>query len=352
MGSSLLQEALIQLKSNSSNKQTAVEWLKEFGVTDFGYTEEGIPTTTHEYNHWVTQKKHLPLTYLEGERQEKRQHLKNHWDEFQSAVVFLFSYHKTHYKLKALEKNDPDWNGLKLASYTLGFDGLDYHHLLKDQLMGIGERLKQEYDLEYRLTLDTHPILERDLAKRAGLGWFGKNSMMINRDHGSFFIIGSLLLNKKLDLEKNQFETDHCGQCTRCIEACPTEAIDPVNRTIIAKDCISTFTIEQFKLESIPSEKMDLSSGEIFGCDICQDVCPWNKRVDRIMDKENISNDWMPQQQKILDYFMLRPIKMLHQDLEATSGKTFEKVFKQTSFERSGRRGLLKNIRFYLQKKA
>ena len=330
-----------------------MEWLKDHGVVDFGYTEEGMPTTSGEYNQWIEEKKHLPLTYLEGERQEKRQNLKNHWDEFQSAVVFLFSYHPTHYQLQELYKKNPDWNGLKLASYTLGFEGLDYHHLLREKLELIGERLKNEYGSEFRLTLDTHPVLERDLAKRAGLGWFGKNSMLINRAQGSFFIIGSLLLNKKIGLKKNSYETDHCGQCTRCIDACPTEAIDASSRTIIAKDCISTFTIEQFKLESEASLKMDLSSGAIFGCDICQDVCPWNKRVDRQYDKKTDLNaqEWGQSQKKILDYFLLRPVMNLHQELEETSGKAFGKIFSKTSFERSGRRGLLKNIRFYLIKK-
>jgi epoxyqueuosine reductase len=326
-----------------------MEWLKNFGVVDFGYTEEGIPTTAGFYNQWVHDQKHLPLTYLEGQRQEKRQNLKNYWDEFQSSVVFLFSYHPAHYELQKLYQENPSWNGLKLASYTLGFDGLDYHDLLREKLEAIGDRFRSEYGVDYKLTLDTHPVLERDLAKRAGLGWFGKNSMLISKEHGSFFIIGSLLFNKKINLPQKTYEADHCGQCTLCIEACPTDAIDPITRTIIAKDCISTFTIEQFQLDSVASEKMDLSSGAIFGCDICQDVCPWNKRIDRIMDQEERSYKWSNQQKKVLDYFLLRPHSAVHQNLEEVSGKFFGKIFKKTSFERSGRRGLLKNIRFYLK---
>lgn len=326
-----------------------MEWLTNFGVVDFGYTEEGIPTTVGFYNQWVQDQKHLPLTYLEGERQEKRQNLKNHWDEFQSSVVFLFSYHPAHYELQKLYQENPDWNGLKLASYTLGFDGFDYHDLLRENLESIGERFKSDYGVDYKLTLDTHPVLERDLARRAGLGWFGKNSMLISKSHGSFFIIGSLLFNKKIKLPQKIYEADHCGQCTLCIEACPTDAIDPATRTIIAKDCISTFTIEQFQLDSVASEKMDLSSGAIFGCDICQDVCPWNKRIDRIFDQEERKYEWSDQQKKVLDYFVLRQVSDVHQSLEEVSGKFFGKIFKKTSFERSGRRGLLKNIRFYLK---
>ncbi len=326
-----------------------MEWLKSFDVIDYGYTEDPIPSTVEYYNQWVAQNLHTPLHYLEGERQEKRQDITNHWPEFKSAMVFLFSYHPTHNELLKIYDNHPSWNGLKIASYTLGFEGEDYHNLLKEKLLAIGERLKADHSLEYRLTLDTHPVLERDLAKRAGLGWFGKNSMMISRGHGSFFIIGSLLLNKKLEIGQRPIEVDHCGQCTRCIEACPTEAIDPETRTIVAKDCISTFTIEQFKLETEPSAKMNLKSGFIFGCDICQDVCPWNTRVDRVTNIPIVS--FNQEQKKVLDFFLLRPVQELSADLEQMSGKEFERTFIKTSFARSGKRGLLKNIRLYLKQK-
>lgn len=326
-----------------------MEWLKDFDVIDYGYTEDPIPSTLEHYNQWVAKNLHAPLNYLEGERQEKRQDITKHWPHFKSALVFLFSYHPTHLELIHLYENHPQWNGLKIASYTLGYEGEDYHNILRDKLIAIGERLKSEHSLEYKLTLDTHPVLERDLAKRAGLGWFGKNSMLINRKHGSFFIIGSLLLDKKLSTPKTAIDEDHCGQCTRCIDACPTQAIDPESRTIVAKDCISTFTIEQFKLDTEPSRKMDLTSGFIFGCDICQDVCPWNHRVDR--HQEFRPKGFSSAQKKVLDFFLLRPLQDVSSELEGMSGKEFERVFEKTSFSRSGKRGLLKNIRFYLKQK-
>ncbi len=325
------------------------ELLDKWGIVDFGFTSESTPRSLDSYNKWVSEEKHLPLTYLEGERKDKRQSVKEHWSEFQSAVVFLFSYHDSHQKLQNLYRQDPNWNGLKLASYTIGFEGEDYHYLIKDRLIEIGELLKSLYpNLEYKLTLDTHPVLERDLAMRAGLGWFGKNSMLINKDNGSFFIIGSLLLNQDLKQLERKTEVDHCGQCTRCIDACPTQAIDPVSRTIVAQDCISTFTIEQFKLDTIPSEKMTLKEGTLFGCDICQDVCPWNKRVDR----KNPTNDFSfqyPEQKKILNFFLLRDQKKIAEELESMSEGEFKRKFAKTSFERSGRRGLLKNIIYFLK---
>lgn len=324
--------------------------LESYGIADFGYTEEAIPVSLNRYNTWVEDTHHLPLTYLEGERQKKRQNISEHWSEFQSAVVFLFSYHKAHQQLLEFYQTDPTWNGLKLASYTLGFEGEDYHHLIKERLVKIGEALKDECpELEYKLTLDTHPVLERDLAFRTGIGWFGKNSMLINREHGSFFIIGSLLLNRRLDLEIKVPESDHCGQCTQCIDACPTSAIDPVTRTIVAQDCISTFTIEQFKLETVASDKMTLKDGFIFGCDICQDVCPWNKRVDRKNGNQD-SFFGFEVQNKIIDFFLkAKPLDLKAKLLQMTEG-SFKREFKNTSFERSGRRGLLKNILFFLGK--
>lgn len=324
--------------------------LNDFGILEFGYTEDSIPLSKQYFEEWIAKNHHFPLTYLADERGEKRKDIRSHWPEFKSAVVFLFNYHETQQALNHLYATDPSWNGLKLASYTLGFEGVDYHELVKAKLEDIGERLKAEFGLNYKLALDVHPILDRDLAFKSGLGWFGKNSMLINRHGGSFTIIGSLLLNQKLPLTFKSIETDHCGQCTRCIDNCPTEAIDPVTRTIKAQDCISTFTIEQFKLETPVPEKMDLTQGTLFGCDICQEVCPWNKRVDRL--KPFINWTWNERQKAILDFFIIRPIDRLEADLHMMSGKQFEKKFKQTSFERSGKRGLLKNLTLYLKQKS
>lgn len=329
-----------------------MEWFKSYGVTDYGYTEESIPLSLQFYNQWIDKKNHGPLLYMEGERQKKRQNLKNYWPQFNSALVFIFSYHQVHFELQKEYEKNPKWNGLKLASFSLGFSGEDYHDYLKKKLIKIGEKLKEDHDLNYHLILDTQPVMERDLAQSAGLGWFGKNSMLIHREHGSFFLIGSLLLDKKLNYKKNKMENDHCGQCTKCIDACPTAAIDLKTRTIIAKDCISTFTIEEFRLDTIPSQKMDLKTGTIFGCDICQDVCPWNKRIDRIYSHKGKEDfKWNDKQKEILNFFILRKSEELKEDLEKKTNKEYRTFFYGTSFFRSGKRGILKNINLYFKQK-
>lgn len=324
--------------------------LLEWGIVDFGYTTEMSPKSIDHYNNWIDDKKYLPLDYLTGLRKEKRQSLKEYWPESESALVFLFSYKDAHLKLQSFYDNNKSWNGLKIASYVLGFEGLDYHEWIKCKLIEIGDDLKNSYDkLEYKLILDTQPVLERDLALRAGLGWFGKNSMLINRHHGSFFIIGSLLLNKKIAEEsERKIETDHCGQCTLCADACPTKAIDPVSRTITAIDCISTYTIEQFKENSVSGKNMTLKKGYIFGCDICQDVCPWNKRLDRQF-KNNTPQFTYENQNKIVEFFLKKEVTFLKKELSLLSEGRFRKLFGKTSFARSGKRGLYKNVIFYLR---
>jgi epoxyqueuosine reductase len=123
---------------------------------------------------------------------------------------------------------------------------------------------------------DTGPILERDLAQRAGIGWIGKNTCLINPKHGSYFLLSEILLDLALEPDP-PFVTDHCGTCRRCIEACPTDCILP-NRTIDATHCISYLTIEL--KDDIPTELREKVGSWVFGCDVCQMVCPWNRFAD------------------------------------------------------------------------
>jgi epoxyqueuosine reductase len=159
--------------------------------------------------------------------------------------------------------------------------GEDYHDVMLDRLRALHTWLQAELGrpIHGKPYVDTGPLLERDLARRAGLGWFGKNTMLINPDVGSFFFIGALLLELELAPDA-PFSADRCGTCTRCLDACPTDALI-APRVMDARRCISYLTIEH--RGEIPPEFQPAMGELVYGCDICQDVCPWNERFARAL---------------------------------------------------------------------
>jgi epoxyqueuosine reductase len=177
--------------------------------------------------------------------------------------------------------------------------------------------------IKNRWYTDTGPILERDLAQRAGLGWIGKNTCLIHPQHGSYFLLSEILLDLELEPDP-PFVSDHCGTCTRCIEACPTDCILP-DRTIDATRCISYLTIEL--KDDIPLELRDKLGDWVFGCDICQQVCPWNRfagEADPAFDSKT-------------------PPRSLTEELTLTP-QAFNQRFKRTPVKRAKRRGYLRNV--------
>jgi epoxyqueuosine reductase len=318
------------------------EELENFGIIDWGYTEVSEPINYQKFRDWISQNNYGPLDYLADNRADIRKDIKNYFPQYQSALVFLFSYQTANQFLNQFY-NSAKSNGLKIASYTLGFEGFDYHLIINKRLEEIAQKIKLEYgDCEFKLAIDVHPVLDRDLAFSAGLGFYGKNSMFINKSAGSFTIIGSLLFDRKFDFEKKKIDTDHCGQCTRCIDACPTDAIMKDDRTINTSRCISTFTIEQFKIDTVPDPKLNLSSGFIFGCDICQDVCPWNQRIVR---KNPVIDYYISEKmQEMFNFFLTDHPTQILEKIKLLSNNQFKKVFLNTSFYRSGKRGILKNF--------
>lgn len=305
------------------------ELLDSLGVLDWGYTEESVPRSFDRYHKWTNEGHHGPLGYLADHRKDLRKDLKLIYPEFKSALVFLFSYQPT--KKWMLENNHHE-----VAAYALGFDGEDYHHGLKKRLQTIADDLK----IKPFISLDAQPVLERDLAYRAGLGWFAKNSMIISRNHGSYFIIGSLLLNETLNLKPRGVDIDHCGQCVACVDACPTKAINPETRTLIASQCISTFTIEIMK-EASPPAGFEKSRGEIFGCDICQDVCPWNRKpLNKVMPELKLDERF-----KFLKTLLYQtPKAALIEIIKSNSGRGWKKKLEGTALDRPGKEGWLKNL--------
>ncbi|MFX3675494.1 MAG: epoxyqueuosine reductase [bacterium] len=315
------------------------ELLQRLDIVDWGYTKDLEPLSYDKYMAWLKHEQHGSLAYLEGERADQRKNLKLVYPECKSALVFLFSYAEKKYALEQEQLGEA-----KIASYVTSFGGLDYHHVIKDHLNKITDHLKKTFPtLEAKPALDVLPVLERDLALRAGLGWFGKNSMMIHKREGSFTMIGALLLNQELEIDASSIEVDHCGQCTACADACPTLAIDLDTRTIKADLCVSTYTIETFKDAPAPAGYETMS--EIFGCDICQDVCPWNKRwLRHRLTQGALKGFKWDGLERMREVFLSGSMTQVADKIKSMGVREFKRLFKGTALERTGRNGLLKNL--------
>jgi epoxyqueuosine reductase len=217
-------------------------------------------------------------------------------------------------------------DAVKIAKYAWG---LDYHYVIREKLNQLLTFIKTNVgDIDGRGFVDSAPVLERSWAQRSGLGWMGKNAHLISKSNGSFFFIATLISDLDLDID-SPFKTDHCGTCTRCIDACPTDAI-VAPQLIDGSKCISYLTIE-LKDALIPDELQPSMEGWAFGCDICQDVCPWNR-----FSKPNTETHFkaLPQ---ILNLSLA--------EWESMSEESFKQFFKQSPLSRSKWKGLQRNIK-------
>ena len=296
-------------------------------LAHWGYGQNLTGPYLDHYKKWIDSGLHRPLKYMEN---SVRNDLKLFFPEVNSYISILFPYNSNIQKFNS---------GYKLASFVTNFSGVDYHLEIGKTLKVIEQLIKGVDDqIKTKLSLDIHPVLERGLAYNAGLGWFGKNSMLINKKLGSYFMIGTILLSKKLNFTVKELESDHCGSCDRCIKSCPTEAIIDSERVIDSKKCISTFTIESFKDCSAPdgySEENEF----VFGCDHCQSVCPWNSKLQQ-SNYEKLSSD------VVADLFNKSDSDIVEY-LKSVSNREFRRQFKGTSLERTGKVGLLKNLLNY-----
>jgi len=204
--------------------------------------------------------------------------------------------------------------------------GNDYHRVVKDKLyLLLSEIKKYSGDINGRVFVDSAPVLERAWAARAGLGWQGKNSMLINRDSGSYFFIGTLITDAELEYEPVSI-IDYCGSCSICIKSCPTQAITE-DRTIDSSRCISYLTIE--KRGEFGSMDTNLE-GYVFGCDICQDVCPWNRKA-----KATTEEEFSPLPE-IIEYSV--------DDWKKITEDEFNVIFSYSPVLRTGYKGFKRNL--------
>lgn len=212
-------------------------------------------------------------TWLENGHHGSMNYLADHFDKridptklvhgAKSVVSLMFNYYTED------KQSDPDAPKISMYAY-----GRDYHKVVKKRLVKLFKWFQEEVgDVGGRCFVDSAPILERDWAKRSGLGWVGKNAMIISPQKGSYFFLAEIICDYEFEYDLPL--QDHCGSCTRCIDACPTEAIAPDGYIVDGSKCISYLTIEL--KDSIPPEYQDKMEGWMYGCDICQQVCPWNR---------------------------------------------------------------------------
>ena len=313
----------------ASLKQTIKEKARQLGFILAGVTSSDPPPHYAAFESWLNAGMHGTMNYLAEERSRiRRADPKQILPECKSILVLGMPYEKDLTGFSGSQINQegldlkPVRSKFRVASYALGDD---YHEIIPPRLKLIVEFIEEQlgHPIPNRYYTDTGPILERDIAQRAGLGWIGKNTLLINPKAGSTFFLAEILLG--IELEPDQaITTDHCGICTRCITACPTQCILP-NRTLDARRCISYLTIEL--KDDIPVELRPLMQNWIFGCDVCQQVCPWN-RFSSAADSAF--------EPKI-------PLPVLTDDLLLTSVE-FNQRFKKSPIKRAKRRGYLRNL--------
>jgi epoxyqueuosine reductase len=293
---------------------------KQLGFILTGVTSCESPAHYDIFEQWLGENKHGTMNYLAEERSRlRRADPKQILPECKSILVLAIPYHPVRNKTSSPILHP---SSFRIASYALG---ADYHDILPEKLQAIVAFIEEQlgHPIPNRYYTDTGPILERELAQRAGLGWIGKNSMLINPQVGSAFFLAEILLGIELEPDE-PFPTDHCGTCTRCLDACPAQCILP-NRTLDARRCISYLTIEN--KGDIPEDLRDKMQNWIFGCDICQSACPWNR--------------FSPEPDPAFE--PLIPLPVLSSDLLLLSSE-FNQRFKNSPVKRAKRRGYLRNL--------
>ncbi|MDI9859909.1 tRNA epoxyqueuosine(34) reductase QueG [Flectobacillus roseus] len=283
------------------------------GVSKATFLEEEAP----RLEKWLNNNYHGAMTYMENHF-DKRLDPRLLVDDAKSVVSLLYNY----YPEEKLSENEEDY---KISKYAYG---MDYHFVIKDKLKQLLDFIQENIgEVGGRAFVDSAPVMDKAWAKKSGLGWVGKNANLINKGHGSFFFIAELIID--LELEPDGPVKDFCGTCKRCVEACPTEAIvEPY--VVNGSKCISYFTIEL--KDAIPIEMKGKFDNWMFGCDVCQDVCPWNRFS-------------KPHKEPL---FNLHPdLKdFTNKDWEEITTEVFNQVFKKSPVKRTKLEGLKRNIDF------
>ncbi|WP_299321290.1 tRNA epoxyqueuosine(34) reductase QueG [uncultured Maribacter sp.] len=281
------------------------------GISKSNFLEEEAP----RLEKWLNKNMNGEMSYM-ANHFDKRLDPRLLVEGSKSVISLLLNYYP--------EETQTD-DSYKISKYAYG---QDYHHIIKTKLRQLQEFITEEIgEVNGRAFVDSAPVLDKAWAAKSGLGWIGKNSNLLTQQVGSFYFIAELIVD--LELEYDHAVTDHCGTCTACIDACPTQAIvDPY--VVDGSKCISYFTIE-LKNE-LPNEMKGSFDDWMFGCDVCQDVCPWNR-----FSKPHNEPLFNPNPDLL---------SMTKKDWEEITVDVFQKVFKKSAVKRTKFDGLTRNIEF------
>ena len=280
------------------------------GISKAEFLEDEAP----RLERWLKDGKHGKMAYMENHF-DKRLDPRLLVPDAKSIISLLLNYYSP------LDQLD---GAPKISKYAYG---KDYHHVIKDKLKQLFQIINNKIgEVSGRVFVDSAPVMEKSWAVRSGLGWQGKNTNLISKKAGSFFFIAELIVD--LELEYDTPVTDHCGTCTACIDACPTEALTPYH--IDASKCISYLTIEL--KDQIPTAFKNKMDDWAFGCDVCQDVCPWNR-----FSKQHNEPLFSPNSE-VINY--------TQKNWEEITQETFNIIFKNSAIKRTGFKGFKRNISF------
>lgn len=281
------------------------------GISKAGFLEQEAP----RLENWLNKNHHGQMSYMENNF-DKRLNPKLLVDGAKSVVSLLLNYYPTEFQ-------NPE--SYKISKYAYG---QDYHSVIKEKLKELLFSIQENIGaVNGRAFVDSAPILDKAWAAKSGLGWIGKNSNLLTQQVGSYYFIAELIID--LELEYDNATTDHCGTCTACIDSCPTEAI-VAPYIVDGSKCISYFTIEL--KDNIPAEMKGKFDDWAFGCDICQDVCPWNK-----FSKPHSEPLFNPNSEFL---------SMTKKDWEEITEETFKIIFKNSAVKRTKFEGFKRNIDF------
>jgi len=301
----------VKISSESIKKKA-----QELGFQKVGIARaDPTPKEKNDLETWLDQGCHATMGWME-KRKDERGNIHTYFPEAKSIISVGMNYH--------VGKGQNDINSdLKFSTYAWGDD---YHDVLKKRIFQLLEWIKEsQTEIKGIVCVDTSPVMDKVWAQRGGLGWIGKHTNLISRDQGSWLFLGELILDMELEYDA-PFVEDLCGSCTACIDACPTQALEEYR--INAGKCISYLTIEH--RGELPDAENDLHNW-IYGCDICQEVCPWNQKFSDVSDME----EFQPRSEIL--YWS-------NEDWTNLDETGFRKLFKDSAVKRTKYIGLKRNI--------